>query len=162
MDYATVLDWFFWLITGGLVYRLVRKFIEFSHLDYVFNSIGNRIKDEETGKKQATDAISELVGILPPEKINGGTVPKKWFESLYVITRGRKVNLGSKQTIAAKLADRFRYKSILRSMPQGGTVPATVIWSIYDQIYKSKKRQYRLAQISIPVIIIILLYRLIL
>ena len=141
MDYATVLDWFFWLFTGGLVYNLVDKTISFRQLHYVFHSIGKKIEDEETGKKQATDAISELVGILPPVKINGGTVPKEWFESLYIVTRGSKENLGTKQTIAAKLADRFRYKSILRSMPQGGTVPATVIWSIYDQIYKSKKRQ---------------------
>ena len=126
MGYATALDISFWLFTGGLVYNLVVKTIRFKQLDYVFHSIGKRIKDEETGKKQATDAISELVGILPPVKINGGTVPKEWFESLYIVTRGRKENLGTKQTIAAKLADRFRYESILNSMPQGGTVPATV------------------------------------
>ena len=94
----------------------------------------------KSGKKQALEAISELVEIPILPESSGGTVVRDWFVMLYRVEKNKSTKL-TKQQIALELikkGDRTYAKSKLSA---GSTVPAECLWMIFDEIMRRRRKK---------------------
>lgn len=94
---------------------------------------------DKSGKKQAVEAISNLVEIPILPEISGGTISRDWFAMLYRIEKN-KLTTRKKQQIALDLIRKNKRDYANSKMsPTGSTVPAECLWLIFETLMHRRR-----------------------
>ena len=132
-----------WIANVGVIclaiYNLIINAFKAHNISKHIISVESRLS-EKAGKKQAIEAISNLVNIPVLRESGGGTIVRDWFVILYRIEKNKITNL-PKQEIALELISKKERKSARNKLSAGSTVPAECLWLIFDNICDKRSKR---------------------